>query len=132
MYLDPNKEIVHDSRPYTSTDGIKYPANYPKGEIAELVRVTTTAAPEGRVVDGYVVDSNNTQVWQSREKTEAEATEEALNAVYENRREAYGSVESQLGMFYHDLVDGTTTLKDHIAKVRTKYPKPPTGGEGGR
>jgi len=37
---------------------------------------------------------------------------------------AYGSTGSQLDMQYHDLVDSTTTWKDHIAKVKSDNPKP--------
>ena len=48
---------------------------------------------------------------------------EALAAVHASRRQAYGSVESQLDMQYHDNVDGTTTWKDHVAKVKTDNPK---------
>ena len=48
---------------------------------------------------------------------------EALATVHSARRQAYGSVESQLDMQYHDNVDGTTTWKDHVAKVKTDNPK---------
>ncbi|BCU99922.1 MAG: hypothetical protein CM15mV31_0160 [uncultured marine virus] len=36
----------------------------------------------------------------------------------------YASVQEQLDMQYWDLVNGTTTWKDHIAAVKAKYPKP--------
>ena len=36
----------------------------------------------------------------------------------------YASVGDQLDMQYWDLVNGTTTWKDHIAAVKAKYPKP--------
>ena len=55
-------------------------------------------------------------------ETAADAAE-ALAAVHSARRQAYGSVESQLDMQYHDNVDGTTTWKDHVAKVKTDNPK---------
>ena len=55
-------------------------------------------------------------------ETAADAAE-ALAAVHSARRTAYGSVESQLDMQYHDNVDGTTTWKDHVAKVKTDNPK---------
>ena len=41
-----------------------------------------------------------------------------------DRAIAYAPIEEQLDMLYHDSVDGTTTLKDHIAGVKSKYPKP--------
>ena len=55
-------------------------------------------------------------------ETAADAAE-ALASVHSARRQAYGSVESQLDMQYHDNVDGTTTWKDHVAKVKTDNPK---------
>ncbi len=41
-----------------------------------------------------------------------------------NRAEAYGSIAEQLDMQYWDSVNGTTTWKDHIAKVKADFPKP--------
>ena len=40
------------------------------------------------------------------------------------RQEAYPSVGDQLDMQYHDAVNGTTTWKDAIAKVKADNPKP--------
>ena len=40
------------------------------------------------------------------------------------RVESYGSVADQLDMQYWDAVNGTTTWKDHIAKVKSDNPKP--------
>ena len=42
----------------------------------------------------------------------------------EARQEAYGDIGSQLDMQYWDKVNGTTTWKDHIAKVKSDNPKP--------
>lgn len=39
------------------------------------------------------------------------------------RIEAYPSIQEQLDMQYHDAVDGTTTWKDAIAKVKSDNPK---------
>ena len=36
----------------------------------------------------------------------------------------YASVQDQLDMQYWDLVNGTTTWKDHVKAVKDKYPKP--------
>ena len=41
-----------------------------------------------------------------------------------DRAKAYKPLEDQLDMQYHDSVDGTTTWKDHIASVKSTYPKP--------
>ena len=40
------------------------------------------------------------------------------------RQEAYGSIPDQLDMQYWDQVNGTTTWKDYIAKVKSDNPKP--------
>ena len=50
--------------------------------------------------------------------------EERQNAVRATRRSAYGDLGDQLDMQYHDSVDGTSTWKDHVAKVKTDNPIP--------
>ena len=50
--------------------------------------------------------------------------EERQNAVRATRRDAYGDLGDQLDMQYHDNVNGTTTWKDHVAKVKTDNPIP--------
>ena len=50
--------------------------------------------------------------------------EERQNAVRATRRAAYGDLSNQLDMQYHDSVDGTSTWKDHVAKVKTDNPIP--------
>ena len=67
----------------------------------------------------------------------AQPTEEQLNAVDSAadlserqaavraaRKTAYGDLGDQLDMQYHDSVDGTSTWKDHVAKVKTDNPIP--------
>ena len=41
-----------------------------------------------------------------------------------DRAAAYASVGDQLDMQYWDTVNGTTTWKDHVAKVKADNPKP--------
>ena len=52
--------------------------------------------------------------------------DDALAATkYQRDRElAYASVGDQLDMQYWDAVNGTTTWKDHVAKVKADHPKP--------
>ena len=50
--------------------------------------------------------------------------EERQNAVRATRRNAYGDLGNQLDMQYWDNVNGTTTWKDHVAKVKTDNPIP--------
>ena len=42
----------------------------------------------------------------------------------ELRREAYASWGDQLDMQFHDLLDDTTTWRDHVASVKIRFPKP--------
>ena len=42
----------------------------------------------------------------------------------ELRRGAYASLRDQLDMQFHDLLDGTTTWRDHVAAVKASHPKP--------
>ncbi len=57
-------------------------------------------------------------------KSLREATKEDLEPDWkENRMEAYGSMDKQLEMQYDDLINGTTTWKDHVASVKKRFPK---------
>jgi hypothetical protein len=49
---------------------------------------------------------------------------ERQNAARAARRSAYGDLGDQLDMQYHDSVDGTSTWKDHVAKVKADNPIP--------
>ena len=40
-----------------------------------------------------------------------------------NRKKEYPSWQEQMDMQYHDTVNGTTTWKDAVAKVKTDNPK---------
>lgn len=42
----------------------------------------------------------------------------------EERKAGYGAIGDQLDMQYWDAVNGTTTWKDHVAKVKSDNPKP--------
>jgi hypothetical protein len=48
----------------------------------------------------------------------------AAKAYRRSRAAEYPSIGDQLDMQYHDNLDGTTTWKDAIAAVKTKYEKP--------
>ena len=59
---------------------------------------------------------------------EVEAEKVRLQADYDakqyQRDREYPSIQEQLDMQYHDLVNGTTTWKDAIAQVKADNPKP--------
>ena len=42
---------------------------------------------------------------------------------YRDRKIAYPSIQDQMDMQYKDLLNGTTTWKDAVAKVKTDNPK---------
>ena len=50
-------------------------------------------------------------------------TEEILQTVLNNRASQYPELKEQLDMQYKDLLNGTTTWKDAVAKVKTDNPK---------
>ena len=64
----------------------------------------------------------------SEEQIQAKLAE--LQAEYDaiqyqrDRAEQYPSIQDQLDMQYHDAIDGTTTWKDAVAKVKADNPKP--------
>ena len=77
---------------------------------------------------------NDVIEWRDGEKkqpTEKEINDKIaeLQAEYDSkqyqrdRATSYPSIQEQLDMQYHDLVNGTTTWKDAIAKVKTENPK---------
>jgi len=41
-----------------------------------------------------------------------------------DRTDSFASIGDQLDMQYWDAVNGTTTWKDHVAKVKSENPKP--------
>ena len=65
--------------------------------------------------------SDYSQIDQEAERLQAEY--DALQ-YQRDRASQYPSIQDQLDMQYHDLVDGTTTWKDSIAKVKADNPKP--------
>lgn len=82
MYADKNKNPVEDNQPYTSSDGIRYPANYPKDQIAELTKVALTAKPTDgtKIVTGFTINSSFIQVWNTRDKTTQELADDIAAA----------------------------------------------------
>ena len=54
---------------------------------------------------------------------EIEKAEFSAQEYARNRATAFPSIGDQLDMQYHDQLDGTTTWKDAIAKVKSDNPK---------
>ena len=67
-----------------------------------------------------IAEPTNTQL--DAFETQAQ-TEEELQTVLSTRATAYPSIQEQLDMQYWDNVNGTTTWKDAVAKVKSDNPK---------
>ena len=81
------------------------------------------------IVKEYSSDELSFLKWQNQSKAQPtkeqfDAIKEQLYPAYkEDRATAYPSIQEQLDMQYHDTVNGTTTWKDAIAKVKSDNPK---------
>ena len=77
--------------------------------------------------EGLEWGDNNSEVKPSEAEIDAEVIR--LQAEYDaqeyarNRASAFPSIGDQLDMQYHDQLDGTTTWKDAVAKVKSDNPK---------
>ena len=71
--------------------------------------------------DGKSVTLDNTKVAAARKSLDDAA---AAIKYKSDRAAAFASIGDQLDMQYWDAVNGTTTWKDHVAKVKADNPKP--------
>ena len=71
-------------------------------------------------------DGNSVTIDAVKVEAARKAIDDAAAAVKykSDRAAAYGSIGDQLDMQYWDAVNGTTTWKDHVAKVKADHPKP--------
>ena len=60
----------------------------------------------------------------SKVNAEIDRLYEEYDALRYQREREYPTISDQLDMQYHDQLDGTTTWKDAIAKVKSDNPKP--------
>ena len=73
------------------------------------------------------LEGNETEIPTEEEVTAEIERLNGLKGLLEYRRlrkEAYANHEEQLDMQYWDLVNDTTTWKDHVAEVKANHPKP--------
>lgn len=87
MYIDNSKNIIQDNEPFKSSQGVKYPSNFPKNVISELHKVNETVCkcPDGHRVKGFAVDENYNQVWEYEQKSVDEINQE-IASQWENIR----------------------------------------------
>jgi len=99
--------------------------------MATLEELTVVATQEIEDAKPMYAQVNN----ERREFTDAEydqAIVDLANSKFDQqengyktaRQEAYASYGDQLDMQYKDLLNDTTTWKDHIAQVKSDNPKP--------
>jgi len=77
-----------------------------------------------KLVNGVEVEYTAEELTQREAEEAAARAEQAANAYKVSREQNYPSIREQLDMQYWDQVNGTTTWKDAIAKVKSDYPKP--------
>ena len=91
----------------------------------------------GKNANRYRLDQNCTPhkiiEWDSANK-DSQPTDDELNAAYtawknaneykQKRQAEYPDWQTQMDQQYWDSVNGTTTWKDAIAKIKSDYPKP--------
>ena len=97
--------------------------------IVDITHALVALAPEKkwRVIEG-TLHWEDESPQPTEEVIQAKITE--LQADYDakqyqrDRAISYPSIQDQLDMQYHDAINGTTTWKDAIAKVKADNPKP--------
>ena len=106
--LDANAQVVVNGEPSNQAE---YEAN---------VKYISGADENGSAIFKDTQDFT----WSEVSAKKAELQTDYDNKQYQrDRADAYPSIQDQLDMQYHDAVDGTTTWKDAVAKVKSDNPK---------
>ena len=82
------------------------------------------AKPITKSVDGVVTEFTDADYAQAKVDLGNSKWNDQEFGYINARQNAYPSITDQLDMQYHDAVDGTTTWKDAVAKVKSDNPKP--------
>ena len=77
-----------------------------------------------KLVDGILVLMTDEEEAARNAEVAAAQAKEAANDYKVKRAEQYASWQEQMDMQYWDSVNGTTTWRDHVAKVKSDNPKP--------
>ena len=99
--------------------------------MATLEELTVEATAEIEAAKPMYKQVNNSRL-EFTDSDYAQAVTDLANSKWETqqfgyiqaRQEAYGSIGDQLDMQYKDILNDTTTWKDHIAQVKSDHPKP--------
>ena len=83
---------------------------------------------KNKIYSNLIINDGSTKPSESDCTTGLAAMQAAWDLEYDSyrskRRDAFPSLAEQLDMQYWDAVNGTTTWKDAIAKVKSDNPKP--------
>ena len=82
------------------------------------------AKPLNKSVNGVVSEYNDADYAQAKIDLGNQKWNDQQFGYISARQEAYASIPDQLDQQYWDAVNGTTTWKDAIAKVKSDNPKP--------
>ena len=83
-----------------------------------IIVVGDNIVADAEITWGGATPLNNADI-----QTEFDRLQALEDNCHEPRRNSYPSIQEQLDMQYHDKVNGTTTWKDAIAKVKADNPK---------
>jgi len=81
------------------------------------------STPDGSI-NYWVVDADKQTLTYDKSTHDSDVAAVAAVAYKDARKEAYGDIGLQLDMIYWDQVNGTTTFKNHIDKIKSDNPKP--------
>jgi len=82
------------------------------------------AKPLNKAVDGVVSEFSDADYAQAKIDLGNQKWEDQQFGYISARQSAYASIGDQLDQQYWDAVNGTTTWKDAVAKVKSDNPKP--------
>ena len=100
LYLEANSKVWDDTKVSLQNDGA--------GDYIKTFTYDGLAEPTADQIASYETAGN---------------TAETLSGVLNIRASEYPSWQEQLDMQYKDLLNGTTTWKDAVAKVKSDNPK---------
>jgi len=100
LYLEANSKVWDDTKVSLQNDGA--------GDYIKTFTYDGLAEPTADQIASYETAGN---------------TAETLSGVLNTRASEYPSWQEQLDMQYKDLLNGTTTWKDAVAKLKSDNPK---------
>ena len=94
-------------------------------EAVQTLRPNSSYSVTGNTYEGIKwCDPNNDIPTKEEVQTKVAELQAEYDANQYQRDRQYPSIGDQLDMQYHDEIDGTTTWKDAVAKVKADNPKP--------